>query len=355
MRTQGANPVPSGQADEDRCGFCVAAHVSPWVRWLRARSRRRLLAASLGEPMVTADPCKNRSLGPRGDRSRSRVLSARATRPLMLDKLRPLVETMPVVPEVYRSLRDQIRAMNVRPGPTPFGFLFGGHRAMAGGEFEPREVEFARTVLGYVDVFVDVGANLGLYSCLARWQGRKVVAFEPLFENLLGLYANLSANGWTDIEVLPVALSDKAGLVELFGGGTGASLVRCWSGGSARYRRTVPTTTMDLIVGHRFPGQKMFLKVDVEGAELCVLRGATAVLSRTPAPTWMVEICLTEHHPDGANADFAAVFERFWEFDYEAQSLDDDRPIMRQDVESWVRNGRRTRGSGNFVFSRHGR
>jgi FkbM family methyltransferase len=270
---------------------------------------------------------------------------------MMLEKLKPLVEKAPLVSEIYRSVRDQVRAFKVRPEPTPYGFLFGGNAEMSVGAFEPDEIAFAQEALKTAEVFVDIGANLGLYTCLALRQGVAAVAFEPLAENLTGLYANLRANGWTDVEVFPLALSDRSGLVELFGGSTGASLIPSWSGASTRYKRTVPTTTLDLILAGRFPGKRLFLKMDVEGAELRVLRGATAVLAREPRPVWMVEVCLTENQPTGINPDYEAIFDAFWAHGYEARPIGDQRPITRDEVRSWAQNRRRTRGGGNVTFA----
>jgi hypothetical protein len=63
---------------------------------------------------------------------------------------------------------------------------------------------------------------------------------------------------------------------------------------------TVPVTTLDsLVKGSNLIGLHLLIKVDVEGAEMGVLKGAGETLAAFRAPTWMVEINLNEHHPAG--------------------------------------------------------
>jgi hypothetical protein len=73
--------------------------------------------------------------------------------------------------------------------PTPYGFKLIGshsvhHQGMQAGLFEPEETEVIRHHLRKADVFIDVGANIGFYSCIARSDGKYVVAIEPLIQNL---------------------------------------------------------------------------------------------------------------------------------------------------------------------------
>jgi hypothetical protein len=122
---------------------------------------------------------------------------------MVLAGLRRAVERLPVVSEVYRSMRDQYRIARLSTKPTPFGVLFAGHAKMVFGAFEPEETRFIQSSLADLDISADVGANLGLYACLAREAGKQVVAVEPLPENVSGLLLNLHASGFDDVEVFP--------------------------------------------------------------------------------------------------------------------------------------------------------
>ena len=242
---------------------------------------------------------------------------------------------------------------------TPQGFKLtsGFHPAyqlMRTGRFEVDETALLTRMLTRADRFIDIGANLGYYTCLALQQGKPVVAFEPQTQNLQCLYRNLLANGWLQgAEVVPVALSDRVGLLELYGAsGPSASLIKNWAGYSSRYRQMVPVSTLDNILGGRFSGQRLLLKIDVEGAEHAVLKGARATLARDPKPTWLVEICLQEFHPEGFNPDFRDIFQLFWEHGYEAYAVAATlQRVTPEDVERWWITRKTDYGTFNYLFA----
>ena len=221
------------------------------------------------------------------------------------------------------------------------------------GTFEPDEVAVLQRQLARTDVFVDIGANIGYYSCLARQSGTHVIAVEPVPQNLEFLYANLLANGWQDVEVFPVALTESPGIGLMFGGGTGASLVNGWAGASDVWRTPVPLATLDGLLGNRFPGRRLLVKIDVEGAELSLLRGADLTVTRRPSPVWLIEICLTENQPTGLNPNFREVFELFWTRGYTARTGNEEaRLITPEIVERWFKATKRDFGSANYLFTR---
>lgn len=250
-----------------------------------------------------------------------------------------------------RLVRDARRRRRDTPRRTPFGFVMAGSELMASGQFETDEVELVKQNLERASVLVDVGANVGFYTLLARSLGKRVIAIEPLPQNVDYLCANLLANNWADVEVLPVGLSAKPGVAVLHGGSTGASLVAGWANASPLLRRPVPLSTLDLVLSGRFAGEQLFIKVDVEGAEHTVLQGAEQTLARNPRPVWMVEVCLTEHRPDGLNPDFARVFDTFRSHGYKAATADSDqREVRAEHVERWVKSRRRDFGGANYLF-----
>jgi len=96
---------------------------------------------------------------------------------------------------------------------------------MEAGTFEPEETKIVNEFLSKTDVFVDVGANAGFHSCLARSRDKHVLAVEPCPGNLRSLFRNLEANSWLDVEVWPIALAQTPGCLTLWGCNTGASLL----------------------------------------------------------------------------------------------------------------------------------
>jgi len=241
---------------------------------------------------------------------------------------------------------------------TPFHFklatgLHPAYSLMSKGEFEPYETRLFVSLLESSDVFIDVGANLGYYCCFAMQRNKAVLAFEPQYQNLALLYRNMAINGWKKgIEIFPMALSAEPGLLALFGAsGPSASLVKDWAGYSPLFSSIVPTNTLDNILGERFSGRQLIVKIDVEGAEFQVLRGARATLSRKPSPIWLIEICLDEFHPGGSNPDYLKTFQTFWDKGYACYCADEHcTPVTPADVYSWQAGAPRVANAFNYIF-----
>ena len=269
----------------------------------------------------------------------------------MRQYLRSMIEQRaPALASSYRALRDELRAGREHPVRTPSGFLLAGDASMQTGAFEPIETALVSRWLRNADLFVDVGANVGFYSCLARQLGRTVLAIEPLADNLRYLYGNLRANGWDDVEVWPVGLAMKPGLQTIYGGQTGASLVRGWAGMSAAFHRTIAVSTLDLLLGTRFPGKRIVVKIDVEGAEYGVLQGATTTLDRSPKPLWLVEIVRDLHYP-GGNPNLVPTFEAFMNRGYRVYAAGEPLiPVSESQVRAWIA-GAPTPDTYSWVFA----
>ncbi|MEJ2672823.1 MAG: FkbM family methyltransferase [Deltaproteobacteria bacterium] len=272
----------------------------------------------------------------------------------MIARFKFIVERYPFLAFVYRSIRDAWIMRTHKLQTTPNGFGFMGCLPMQDGSFEPKETALIKRKLTETDVFIDVGANIGYYTCIARSLGKYTITIEPLPENLLYLYANLRGNGWHDVEVWPVGVGEHPGLTTLYGGTTGASLIKEWAGSSAALCRTIPISTLDIILGERFVGKRLLIKIDVEGAEYEVVRGAARTLARTPGSQWVLEICLTENFPSGINPHFEEIFHLFWDHGYVARVVgDDNRVVTPEAVKRWARNCQRDFGSVSYFFEQN--
>ncbi len=139
--------------------------------------------------------------------------------------------------------------------------------------------------------FYDVGANVGLFSLIAArhiGEGGQVVAFEPWAGNVDYLRKHVSLNGFEQrVHVVEAAVGASEGMA-LFQPSESPAMGRLSPDGSV----SVPILTLDSYVegGGRPPD---VLKVDVEGAELQVLKGAKGVLMKQ-RPV----IFLATHGPD---------------------------------------------------------
>lgn len=265
--------------------------------------------------------------------------------------VKPFVSRFPRVASLYRGVRDQLDGMD-EPMPTPWGFKLAGNPAMGQGTFEPIETKLVRKLLNEVDILVNVGANVGYYCCHALSMGKPVIAFEPMERNLRYLCKNIKANGWDTVEIFPVALSNHTGILEIYGGNTGASVVKGWAGIPESYKTLVPCSTMDIVLNTRLLGKKALILVDIEGAEKWMLEGAGIMLDSDVAPTWIVEIASKELQPEGTkiNPNFKSTFQMFFERGYQAFDLEREmRPMTVDDVEQ-IYKGEVEINSNNFVF-----
>ena len=140
---------------------------------------------------------------------------------------------------------------------------------------------------------VDAGANLGLYSLLlARLVGPKgrVVAFEPDPDLFALLRENCAANGATNVECHSVALGSSPERMLLHRPTLNSGDNHLGSRGNAAFRSSVEVevATLDSLM----PGIRPdFIKVDVQGWELKVLRGMEGTLRSAQNVGIFLEIC----------------------------------------------------------------
>lgn len=269
--------------------------------------------------------------------------------------MKKLLQRYPRLNAAYRAYRESRHTLE-EPRPCALGFKFAGHTAMQSGVFEPEETRLVKTLLEDVEVFINIGANVGYYCCMALQAGKQVVAVEPMPKNLQALVRNVTANEWTDrIELFPMALSERPGIVDIFGEGTGASLIQGWAGQMGK-TVSVPMSTVDIVIGDRFADKKCFVLIDVEGVEYSVLKAATQLLSNPIAPIWLVEITVTDHQPETVktNPHLLATFDLFYEAGYRAHTVGKvEREITREEIEAIVKTGVNTLEVHNFLFSKH--
>jgi FkbM family methyltransferase len=266
--------------------------------------------------------------------------------------LRVMFEPFPVLSQFLRNSRDLLD-QGAPSRVTPWGFLLAGHEAMANGTFEPEETELVRSMLQEVDMLVNIGANVGYYCCHALSLGKEVVAIEPIARNLHYLLSNIRNNGWSQqARIYPVALGSRTDILQMWGGGTGASLIKGWASIPESYVTQVPTMTLDHVLGEAIKGRKALILVDIEGAEFMMLQGAVLALDNEPRPIWMIEISSVEHQPKGVeiNPNFEKTFEVFFSRGYSAFVADSEaKRISKNDVDN-VAKGQVQLIKQNFIF-----
>jgi len=155
------------------------------------------------------------------------------------------------------------------------------------GRFRDQKCEIRALVstLAPTDMAVDVGCNKGSYLYwLSRAVPRgRVVAFEPQPQLAAYLKKVCKATGLGNVRVEASGVSDKPGQLTLYIPGESDSPAASFEEVVAKSERCrvvdVPVVTLDEYFDG-FEGRIGAIKIDVEGHELAVLRGATGVLSR---------------------------------------------------------------------------
>jgi FkbM family methyltransferase len=197
------------------------------------------------------------------------------------------------------------------PQIGPFRFGIRRHRWLLGENClagHQRNLEMFRRLIRPGDVVYDVGANIGYYAryMLGNLPLSRLVAFEPMTANLRLLRRNIALGQCGDrATVLPLALGDADAeeLLQIDDIAGGSSVLDTVSGGQpaeGRLRlglgaKTEPVRVRRLdtaIHEHGLPPPR-FIKIDTEGAEAMVIRGALATL-RAHRP----RLLIATHGPD---------------------------------------------------------
>ncbi len=190
---------------------------------------------------------------------------------------------------LYRYLSCEVRAratgkpvvvkIGDRSSVLAYLHLGGSWRAVIANPPEAPEMHAWRRILAPNDLFVDVGAHVGLYSLWALDGGAAVVAVEPNPDAAGQLRANLALNHY-DAEVVEAAVGAKPGRMAMAGQDLLRQHLVLDDGASeavpASDSTSVEVKVLDEVIGDR---SVRGLKIDVEGAERLALEGASRLLT----------------------------------------------------------------------------
>lgn len=180
-------------------------------------------------------------------------------------------------PTVLELSRWKIQMMfpSQRKGFGKFVFAFREY-------YEP-ELAYLEKVLSPGMVFVDVGANFGVYTLVAgRLVGQtgKVLAFEPTARSFATLQQNLELNRFQNVAAFQVALGESRSKAWL---NYGWDPVGNWIGERSRGEsqgEDVQSESLDQVLEEKVVQRVDVIKIDVEGGEERVLRGAIRCLMK---------------------------------------------------------------------------
>jgi FkbM family methyltransferase len=145
------------------------------------------------------------------------------------------------------------------------------------------ELEILEKYLDGESVFLDIGANIGTITMPMAKIAKTVLAFEPVPVNVDLLEENKKLNNSENVQIFPVALGATAGLVGLEAQGAAETGTY-----SVRGEGNIPLVTLDSL-----STSPTVIKLDVEGYEIDVLKGARETLKKYK-PVILFEINLIE-------------------------------------------------------------
>jgi FkbM family methyltransferase len=158
------------------------------------------------------------------------------------------------------------------------------------GLYDYDEMNFLLRYLRDEDSFLDIGANVGVYTLLAASKIRSgwIYSFEALPKNYQRLQENLKLNELEQVQTYAFAISNSIGSIDLSlsDGDSTPSIIKSEED---RNVTTVSSNTLDNLLDN-CPLKLTLAKMDIEGAELLALKGATSLLEKKCPQVWIMEI-----------------------------------------------------------------
>ncbi len=159
---------------------------------------------------------------------------------------------------------------------------------ISNGQYEPPVTFHIRQLLSPGDFFLDIGANIGFFSCMASTivgpKGR-VLSVEPFEYNVKLLLANKNLNGLDNIDILPVAFSTQSGFAAYDSSGGNSGHIEDVNIDVQSLLNSTLVYTQTLDDALRYEERKIdLIKIDIEGAEyLALSSGVNRLLADKPA------------------------------------------------------------------------
>lgn len=184
---------------------------------------------------------------------------------------------------------------------------YGGRGVYVFGDSLEPELCYLQHFLGAGKVFVDIGANVGVFTVKAAkevGEGGLVIAIEPFIETALQLSNNVRVNGYSNVRIRNFCVGSHTEHARLYlnkGKPNSFSLVRNCDADSI----SVLSVSLDDLWRWEKLERLDYLKIDAEGAENAVLEGGEEAISRF-RPIVQVEVTICESNLGSNYRRFAA-------------------------------------------------
>jgi FkbM family methyltransferase len=163
--------------------------------------------------------------------------------------------------------------------------------------FEPAVRKTFSEIAAHGVNVVDIGANIGYYTLLAAsiiGEPSRIYSFEPQPRVARNLRRNVALNGLDNVTVFEMALSDREGQAEFFLPEEGLDAHGSLADNGrfrVKERASVTTRPLDKVLDELGNPKIGLIKMDAEGAELNIFRGASKLLTSADRPCVIFEAC----------------------------------------------------------------
>lgn len=184
-------------------------------------------------------------------------------------------------------------------------------------QYEPEILGFWEKIIKPGMTVFDIGANIGLYSLFLSsriGKGGKIHAFEPVRKTYQKMIENIKLNGTEIIHLNNMAVGSLEGEVELVIDEDSAKSYtrKIDPQKNMTHSESVPSTTIDSYCKRNNISKLDFMKIDVEGFEFDVLKGAQHTLQNNPPQMIQLEVIENFLQRNGRSVaeilDFTSIF-----------------------------------------------
>jgi FkbM family methyltransferase len=218
--------------------------------------------------------------------------------------LNPVFETFGPFEPVWTQVEPGIK-MQLDP------YDFVSRKILEEGVWEPQSIQAVADHLSPSATFIDVGAHIGYYSLKAAIMvgpNGHVISVEPNPQTLPKLRANIEASEAHAVSVWPVACAQSESTLQFYAapesntGESSLSKENASQEGAAPVAYSVPARPLDAIVKEAKLDRVDVIKIDVEGAEFEVLKGAAKTLDDY-RPVLIIELMPNQLKSMGTSID----------------------------------------------------
>lgn len=242
---------------------------------------------------------------------------------------------------VYEGKKNRPECNNHQYGMSDLGFLYAGNiedsasianHVVTGGVPERFEVCIVGALFPFMKSVIDIGANTGLYCCLAAQlcpQEAVIHSFEPQASCCDTLRRTVSLNNWENrLFVHQVGIFSEKKTLLLSLSGTGSTFVNAFNDGKQLPSVSVQVDTIDNQAELLQLTKVDFMKIDVEGAELDVLKGGERLIVRDK-PVLFIELADRIRGRNYVNPDYTVTINWLCKHDYLIWKLTENQTLKR--------------------------